>query len=121
MNKLTLSLIAGSLLLGGVGGATLGGGTELVNVGFDPKGQNVKIQVLIKEPNFQDAIYYTPNEWNIKTKENIDAQKLERFTNWQKIVSEQSKVVSPELTREQMEEQKAILEAQLNEINAKLH
>ena len=119
MNKTTTSLIASSLILGGIGGTLLSGKTEVVD--FDSKGQNVKIQVLIKEQNFQDAIYYTPAEWEKLTEKDINVSKLERFNNWKTLIETSSQQIPIEPTKEQIQNEKFQLEQQLEIINSKLN
>jgi hypothetical protein len=85
------SLIVGSLAFGAGSFGKVGEPTV-----FDDKGlTDVKVQVLIKNENFQDAVYYTPEEWSLKTKEDIETEKLQRFNDWKRFVDEQSKLVAP--------------------------
>lgn len=85
---------------------------------------NVKIQYRIKENTkngeFNDAIYYTKEEFEALDQSVVDAQVALRVTNWVKLVDEQSKIVPQEPTQEELEAQKAELERQLGEVNDKL-
>src|SRR3990167_10444103 len=53
--------------------------------------EGVFVQVKIKENtsygNFQDAIYYTLDEWYKLTMEDINSAKNQRVTNWVNLVS----------------------------------
>jgi hypothetical protein len=88
---------------------------------FDTKGQDVRLQVLVKQPGFQDAVYYTPNQWAEKTEEAINTEKQTRYDNWLQLVAEQSQQVTPEPTKEQLEEQKTQLEQQLQELDQQIN
>lgn len=75
---------------------TFGATTLITEDGkFDEKGQDVKIQVLVKEANYQDAVYYTPTEWETKTEQEINAEKAKRYDDWKKLVEEESKKDTP--------------------------
>lgn len=72
--------------------------TELTNRGIE-----ARIQVLIKEPNFQDAIYYTPEVLTEKLSKqsyeditlSIMAEKQKRVTDWKAFVQAESVKVAP--------------------------
>ncbi len=67
--------------------------------GFDTKGiDDVRVQVLIKEPDFHDAIYYTPEEWQLINPQDIEAEENRRIENHEALVREQSQLVTPEAT-----------------------
>ncbi len=75
-----------------IGALAFGGGTFVTPEGeFDTKGQDVKIQVMVKESNYHDAIYYSPAEWDAKTEQDINTEKNKRYTDWVKFVEEESK------------------------------
>lgn len=78
------------------------GATTLVKdtSSFDTKGQDVKIQVIVKEKDYQDAVYYTPEEWNAKTQNEIDSEKQKRFNDWKNLVEQESKKVTEEIIDE---------------------
>lgn len=78
-----------------IGSLAFGAGTQ-VNNQFDTKGQtDIQIQVKIKEQGFQDAIYYSPTEWDNKTQADIEKEKKDRFDKWKTFVEEQSKLETP--------------------------
>jgi hypothetical protein len=80
-----------------VGAALLAGGQAVTPDEFDCKGTDCKVQVLVNEPNFKDAIYYKPDEWNEKTAEEIASEKQERYEKWKTFVEEQSKLETNEV------------------------
>lgn len=91
MNK---KILATALLTGVV---TFGATSTFKEDGtFDTKGQEVKIQVLIKEQEYQDALYYSPADWDLKTEVELNAEKQKRYDDWKKFVEEESKKVTPE-------------------------
>jgi hypothetical protein len=70
-----------------------------VVVQFDTKGlEDIKVQALISETDFHDAIYYTPEEWSSKTAEDIAADRQARYDKWVEFSKEQSKLISNEVT-----------------------
>lgn len=81
--------------------------TELTNRGIE-----ARIQVLIKEPNFQDAIYYTPEVLTEKLSQksydqitlDIMAEKQKRFTDYKAFVEAESVKVAPEIIEEPINE-----------------
>ena len=87
---------------------------------IDCKGQDCRVQVLITEENFKDALYYTPEEWLTKDKTTVDTAKAARYAAWIKAVDDASKIVPVELTKVELEEMKARLEAELVVVNDKL-
>lgn len=62
---------------------------------FDCKGTECQVQVFIKKPSFQDAIYYKPDQWNQKTQTDIEAEEQARFDKWQIFIYDQSKLEAP--------------------------
>ena len=87
---------------------------------LDCKGQDCKVQVLITEENFKDALYYTPEEWLTKDKTTVDTTKAARYAAWIKAVDNASKIVPVPQTKEELEAEKLIAWESLNLVNAKL-
>jgi len=80
---------------------------------FDTKGQEVKLQVMIKEANFNDAIYYTLAQWEIKNENSINAEKTARYNNWKTAVDNASKQIAPLPTKEEIQLQIDLLNEQI--------
>jgi len=85
--------------------------------------EGVRVQVLITEETekgrFQDALYFSKAEFDSLTEEELLAKKKDRKDKWVKSVKDASKVeYTP--TVEDLSAEKAELEAQLAEVNAKL-
>ena len=79
------------------------------------KTEKVRIQVLFSEDTdkgrFQDALYYTEDEYKNVKRVDIDREKKKRKDNWLALVS----APSPELTKA---EQAAQLQEQINALDA---
>jgi hypothetical protein len=96
---ITINIIFALLMLGVVyfnskDNRNVGGG-EGVETGDFCKGQECFVQVKINKEEggkrFQDARYYSEQEWGQKTSEEIEADVTERFENWKQVVEELSK------------------------------
>ena len=82
-----------------------------------------RIQVLIKEQTpygeFNDALYFTQEEYATKTEDDINTIKQERVNNFISAVSNPPK--EDELTLEDLQAQKKSLLSQANEIDVKIN
>ena len=80
------------------------------------------IQVRIKQDTevgqFNDSLYYTPEQWFNATTSEIDAKKQERVDNWVNIVKNPPIYVPP--TKVELNELKKQLEGKIQDINFQL-
>lgn len=74
-----------------------GGMASLSNSAIDTKSvENVQVCVDIKEPNFHDRICYSPQEWEQKRTEEVNAEKTKRYQDHKKFVEEQAQLIAPD-------------------------
>jgi len=81
---------------------------------------DVKIQVRISDGNFNDALYYSPTEFEGLTDEDIDAIKTARVSKWLEHVQVESAKENPLPTKAELEQQKEALVADIAAIDEKL-
>jgi hypothetical protein len=84
----------------------------------DPVEIRVKFQREQDGVTYQDAIFYTPEEYANLSQNDLDAEKQKRFNNYLQGVKNLSAPVEP--TKEQLEEVKANLEKQLEEVREQI-
>lgn len=77
-----------------------------------------KVNINGVETEYNDALYFTQAEHQVKTQAEIDILKQERVDNWVNIVKNPPAYVEP--TKTELQAQKAELQAQLADINTKL-
>lgn len=84
---------------------------------------NVRIQVLIStdtpQGRFNDALYFSKEEFDALSEDALDAIKTQRVNSWVSSVQEASKREYIPTTKD-IEEQKAALQIQIDELDAKL-
>ena len=80
----------------------------------DPIQVQIKYKMSEDKLEYQDSLFYTAEEYEKLTQAEIDAEKQKRFDTWLTTV-ENPPVFEP--TLEQLEEEKALLEKQLAEVN----
>ena|SRR3990167_3903778 len=89
---------------------------------MDLNSANVRIQFLIKEQTahgeFNDALYYTPEEFAGKTEDDIHAERQQRVDAWVAIVSNPQPAAEP--TPEELARQAGRLQQELNAIYVKV-
>jgi len=61
---------------------------------IDCKGTDCQIQVIIDKPNYKDALYYEPDEWDTKTEADLAAEEDARYNNWKQFIEAQSQATS---------------------------
>lgn len=85
---------------------------------------NTKIQVLISEQTelgvFNDAMYFSPDEYIALSDEKLESLKKQRVTNWVNSVKESSTMERPLPTEEELIAQKNELLSQVDEIESKI-
>ncbi|MFA6278864.1 MAG: hypothetical protein WCS97_01025 [Candidatus Paceibacterota bacterium] len=80
----------------------------------------VKISENTPEGQFNDSIYYTPEQWAAKTPADIAADKKARVDNWLKTIKA-AKAAPPYVpTKEELQRQADELQAQLDGINEQI-
>lgn len=77
-----------------------------------------KVVINGNETEYNDALYFTQEEYQAKSQSEIDMLKQERVTNWTNVIKNPPAFVEP--TKAQLQEQKINLEAQLVDVNTKL-
>ena len=93
--------------------------TYLVNPNVtDPISVQIKYRMEQDGKSYQDALYFTTDEYQNLTQANIDAEKQKRFDNWIFVINNPVPFVEPII--EELEAMKVELERQLEEINLKM-
>jgi wobble nucleotide-excising tRNase len=86
--------------------------------------ENIKIQYLIiretEAGRFQDAIYFTPEEFEKLNEKDLEKLENERVNNFLQAIEEQKNYVPPELTVEELELEKTNKEKELQDIQGRL-
>jgi hypothetical protein len=84
--------------------------------------QNAKIQINISQKTefgeFNDALYYTPDEWANLTQDDIDKATQTRVDNWVNLIK--NPPPPPEPTKEELEQRVADLENYKTSIDAQI-
>jgi|WetSurMetagenome_2_1015567.scaffolds.fasta_scaffold1100945_2 hypothetical protein len=77
-----------------------------------------RIKEITSEGEFNDALYFTKEEWAKLTKEELAAMVKKRVDNWVNMVKNPPKSAGP--TQEELKIQAEELQRQLDEVNAQL-
>lgn len=85
---------------------------------------NIYIQYRIKEQTkhgeFNDAIYFTQEEFELLNQKDLESEVSTRINTWVNFVDEQSKMSSIEPTKEVLELMKSELQKKLDSVEEKL-
>lgn len=85
--------------------------------------ENVRIQVLVTKDTpigrYQDALYFSPDEFNAISQDDVDAMAQKRADDWVASVQAASKIDYVP-TAEELQAQKADLQAQLDAVDTQL-
>jgi hypothetical protein len=93
---------------------------EIPTKGFDIKIM-IGIQEQTSEGNFNDTLYYSFDDWNKKTADDIKADKQKRVDNWLYVLKNPVPIPYIEPTKADLQAEADTLQQQLDMLNAKIN
>lgn len=69
---------------------------------------------------YTDSLYFTPEEYETMSEKQLDAKKQERVDNYRTFITEAKSRIPVEPTKEELEQQKQMLQDQVAELDARI-